>query len=115
MTPYRDVVEAGQLVFVSGKLGRRNGDVVPGGARAETEQAMLNVKESLERVGLGLSDVIKITVYLSSISDWDDMNRGYLAALGAHRPARSSVGVEELPAGARIELDVIAYRREVRR
>jgi 2-iminobutanoate/2-iminopropanoate deaminase len=61
---------------------------------------------------LSLSDVIKITVYLSDISDWEDMNTQYLAALGEHRPARSSVGVETLPAGGKVEIDAIA-RREV--
>lgn len=109
--PYRDTVAVGSLVFVSGKLGDFNHAIVDGGVGAETAQALKNVAASLEAVGMQLSDVIKVIVYLTDISEWDRMNISYLAAFDEPTPARSSVGVESLPLGGRIQIDAIAHRK----
>lgn len=108
--PYRDVVEVKGLVFVSGKLGDLDHAIVVGGAGAETTQALKNVAACLEAVGMRLADVIKVIVYLTDISEWDQMNASYLAAFDEPLPARSSVGVESLPLGGRIQIDAIARR-----
>ena len=111
-TPYRDIVETGGLVFISGKSGNPHGrDYSTADARIETAQALVDLAASLQSVGMGPRDVIKITVYLTDISDWDAMNECYLKFFGEHRPARSSVGVAALLSGSRIEIDAIACRR----
>jgi 2-iminobutanoate/2-iminopropanoate deaminase len=107
----RDVVEVEGLAFVSGKVGDLNSVVVAGGAGQETTQALKNLAASLQAVGLQLSDVIKVIVYLTNIGAWDEMNESYLAAFEEPLPARSSVGVAALPLGAHIQIDAIAYRK----
>jgi 2-iminobutanoate/2-iminopropanoate deaminase len=106
----RDVVEVGDLAFVSGKTGDLNGIIVDGGAGHETTQALKNLSRSLQAVGIQLSDVVKVIVYLTDIGEWDEMNASYLAAFEDPLPARSSVGVAMLPLGARIQVDAIAHR-----
>jgi reactive intermediate/imine deaminase len=99
---------AGDLLFVSGQLGATDGQLAPGGIIAETQQAISNLASALADAGATLSDIVHTTVYLASMSDWESMNGVYGEMLPSPYPARSTIGAE-LIAGARVEIDAIAY------
>jgi 2-iminobutanoate/2-iminopropanoate deaminase len=108
--PYQPVLRAGDWLVCSGQLGLRDGALVPGGVAAETEQAVANLAAALELEGVELSDIVKTTVFLADIAEFDEMNEAYATALAGHRPARSCVGVAGLPRGARVEIEAWAHR-----
>jgi 2-iminobutanoate/2-iminopropanoate deaminase len=113
--PYSQAVQvrATELVFTAGMVGNdpKTGKLVPGGIEAETERAMDNLEAVLAAAGLGFSAVAKTTVYLIDLAEFPAMNAVYARRLAAHRPARSTVGVAELPLGAKVEIDMLAVRR----
>jgi 2-iminobutanoate/2-iminopropanoate deaminase len=110
--PYSPVVRAGDLLAVSGQVGVIDGRIIPGGVAAETRQALANLAEVLASVGAGLGDVVKTTVFLRHMRDFAIMNEVYADVFGAHRPARSTVAVVELPAVALVEIEAWAYKPE---
>jgi 2-iminobutanoate/2-iminopropanoate deaminase len=101
-------VRAGEWLIVSGQVGMADGKLVAGGTGAELEQAMRNLAALLESEGASLADVVKTTVFLRHMSDYALTNEIYTAAFGDHRPARSAVGVAELPIGALVEVEAWA-------
>lgn len=107
--PYTPIVRAGDWLVVSGQVGLADGVVVAGGLEAELRQAVANLAAQLATEGAGLADVVKTTVYLRHMGDYDLMNGAYVEAFGAHRPARSAVGVTELPLGALVEVEAWAW------
>lgn len=107
--PYTPVVRAGNWLVVSGQVGIAEGELVGDGTRGQLRQALDNLRTLLEGEGATLSDVVKTTVFLRHLSDYATMNETYIAAFGDHRPARSAVGVSELPLGALIEIEAWAY------
>lgn len=106
---YTPIVRAGDWLIVSGQVGLADGEIVPGGLAAELSQAIANLAAQLETEGATLSDVVKTTVFLRHMSDYAEMNATYLEAFGGHRPARSAIGVAELPLGALVEVEAWAY------
>jgi 2-iminobutanoate/2-iminopropanoate deaminase len=102
-------VIAGQQVYVSGMLGTKRGtlELVDGGVAAQTTQALRNIEEILAACGAGLSDVAKVNVYLTDMSEFSTMNEAYLAAVGDDPPARITVGCSGLALGAAVEMDCI--------
>jgi 2-iminobutanoate/2-iminopropanoate deaminase len=107
--PYTPIVRAGEWLVVSGQLGLRDGALVPGGTADQCAQALENLRALLESEGAGLGDVVKTTVFLRHMTDFDAMNEVYVAAFGDHRPARSAVAVVELPRGALVEVEAWAH------
>jgi 2-iminobutanoate/2-iminopropanoate deaminase len=107
--PYTPVVAAGGWLAVSGQIGLRDGEMVPGGIADEVTQAVANIAELLASANASLTDVVKTTVYLRHMRDYPLMNEAYTAAFGDHRPARAAVAVVELPALALVEIDAWAY------
>lgn len=108
--PYTPVVRAGEWLIVSGQVGILDGKLVSGGLEAELRQAVANLRGLLEAEGAALTDVVKTTVFLKHLgSDYPKMNDAYLECFGDHRPARSAVGVAELPLGALVELEAWAH------
>ncbi len=107
--PYTPIVRAGDWLICSGQVGIKDGAIVEGGLAAQLEQALSNMRGLLESEGASMSDVVKTTVFLTSMDDYAEMNEIYIAAFGDHRPARSAVAVAELPIGARIEVEASAY------
>lgn len=87
-----------------------DGEIVSGGIAAETRQAFTNLAAALAAVGLGLSSIVKITVYLASMADRLAMDDVYIGLLSESLPARTCFAVGELPFGARVELDAIAHQ-----
>jgi 2-iminobutanoate/2-iminopropanoate deaminase len=107
--PYSPVVRAGDFVIVSGQGGMADGALVDGGVSAETTQTMKNVEAQLASVGASLSDIVKTTCFLTDMENFAAFNEAYAAALGDHRPARSTVAVAGLPAGFLVEVEAWAY------
>jgi 2-iminobutanoate/2-iminopropanoate deaminase len=83
-------------------------ELVGGDTAAQTEQVFANLRSVLEAAGAGLPSVVKTTVYLADMGDFQAMNAVYARHFGDHRPARSTVAAAALPKGARVEIDVIA-------
>lgn len=105
--PYTPIVRAGDWLVVSGQLGLRDGQLV-GGTAEQCAQALANLRALLEGEGAGLADVVKTTVFLKHMSDYDAMNEVYVAAFGDHRPARSAIAVADLPRGGLVEVEAWA-------
>jgi len=110
--PYSPAVRAGDWLVLAGQVGLdpAAGALAPGGAAAEARQAMANVAAVLGDCGASLADIAKATVFVTDLGDFGAVNEAYGEALGEHRPARSTVQVAALPAGARVEIEVWAYR-----
>jgi len=110
--PYSQAVEAGGFVFCAGQvaLDPATGKLVPGGIAAEAARALDNLSAVLAAAGLGLVDVVKTTVYLVDLGEFGAMNGTYGRYFTAPYPARATVQVAALPAGARVEIEAIAVR-----
>jgi reactive intermediate/imine deaminase len=105
--PYSDAVRVGNLLFLSGTVGSAPGTrtVVPGGVAAETRQALENVKHNLEAHGSSMQRVVKCSVFLADINDFETMNGVYREYFPTNKPVRTTVGVSGLPLGARVEIE----------
>ena len=108
--PYNQAISAGGFVFCAGQLGLdpESGQLVDGGIAAQTQRAIQNVQAILAGAGLGLDAVVKSTVFLTDLGDFAAMNDVYAQYFTSDPPARTTVQVAALPAGAIFELDVIA-------
>jgi 2-iminobutanoate/2-iminopropanoate deaminase len=107
--PYSPIVRAGDLLVASGQLGLSDGTMVAGGVAAETRQAITNLTTLLEGQGASLTDVVKTTVFLRHMRDFQIMNEAYVEVFGDHRPARTAFAVAELPMVALVEIEAWAY------
>lgn len=108
--PYSDAVEAAGLVFVSGSLPfAKDRSIVPGG-RAALDAAIDTMVARLATVGAALGDVVKLTYFVTDIRLRDVANEQFLDLWQAPRPARSVVGVSELPYGSVVEIDAVARK-----
>ena len=101
------------LLFCSGQiaLDHTTGKLVEGDVGMQTRRALLNLAAVLSAGGASLHDVVKTTVFLVDMSDFPAMNEVYGEVFGEAPPARSTVAVAALPAGARVEIEAIALRR----
>jgi 2-iminobutanoate/2-iminopropanoate deaminase len=107
--PYSQAIRSGDLVFVSGQLGLKPGDTeISGTIQEQTEQIFRNLRAILEEAGSGLDRIVKTTVFLADLSDFQGMNEIYARHVGEDRPARSTVEVAALPSGALVEIEAIA-------
>ena len=107
--PYSAAVTAGDLVFVSGKIGK-------GGASVgqDVAAAIDAVEKELARVGLGLADVVSVNVFTTDLAAYAELNEAYAQRFPKPYPARTTVGVSALPAGARVEIQAVAAARSRR-
>jgi len=108
--PYAQAVIEGGFLFTSGQvpLDPANGKLVEGGLETSAERVFDNLEAILMQAGLKFGDVVKTTVFLTRAEDFAPLNAVYARRFGAHRPARSTVIVAALPAGAALEIDLIA-------
>jgi 2-iminobutanoate/2-iminopropanoate deaminase len=109
--PFTPAVQVGDLIFVSGQIGtapNAQGSVVPGGIQAETRQTLSNIKDVLEKSGSSMDRVVKCTVFMSDMREWDAMNEVYVTFFPRNKPARSALGANGLALGARVEIECIA-------
>jgi 2-iminobutanoate/2-iminopropanoate deaminase len=110
---FSPAVRTGNLVFLSGQIGNRPGtlELVPGGIGPETEQTLSGIRTLLEELGLAMADVVKCTVFLADIADYQAMNEVYARFFPQDPPARSTLAASGLALGARIEIECIAAMR----
>jgi 2-iminobutanoate/2-iminopropanoate deaminase len=108
--PYSQAIVANGLVFVSGQLALKPGDkeLSGGSIEEQTEQVFANLRAILEEAGSGLDKLIKTTVFLQDLGDFQGMNGVYASHVGDRPPARSTIEVAKLPSGALVEIDAIA-------
>jgi 2-iminobutanoate/2-iminopropanoate deaminase len=110
--PYSQGVRAGDTVYVSGygPVDPGTGEEVDGGVAAQTERVLDNLAAVVsEAGGDGLDDVVKVTVYLTDLADYDRINEAYGARFDGDPPARICVEVSRLPGDVAVEMDAVAY------
>ena len=113
--PYSQAVRSGSLVFVSGQIpvDPATGQVVDGGIEAQTRQVFCNLAAVLKEAGTDLTAVVKTTVFLQDMNDFQTVNAIYAESMtGAVLPARSAIQVGRLPKDVQIEIEVIAEINE---
>lgn len=108
--PYSQAIVCGDLVYTSGQiaLDPTSGELVSDDIEAQTHRVLQNMQAVLNSAGASLSSVIKTTVFLTHMSDFQAMNAVYAGYFEGHAPARSTVAVAELPRKARVEIECIA-------
>lgn len=110
--PYSQAIQMGDFVFCSGQvaLDPKTGEVFTGDISIQTEMVMKNVTSVLEAAGLKLSNIVKTTIFLTSMNDFAAVNEAYGKFFTEAPPARSTVAVAGLPRGVNVEIEVIAHR-----
>ena len=112
--PYSPAVRAGDFVVLAGQVGiAADGKLVSGGIEAQTGQVLANIAAVLGDVGAGWDDVARTTIFLTDLGNFATVNALYEGAIGAHRPARTTIGVAALPAAALVEIECWVYLPDV--
>ena len=108
--PYSQAIKAGGFVFVSGQLALEPGhaELMGGTIQEQTEQVFENLSAILGEAGSGLDRLVKTTVFLQNLDDFQGMNEVYARHVGDRPPARSTVEVARLPSGALVEIEAVA-------
>jgi reactive intermediate/imine deaminase len=108
--PFSEAVRVGDMLYLSGQLGIVHGTtrLVPGGIREEAKQTLSNIRIALEAQGLTLKNVVRCTIMLADIAEWQAFNDVYKEFFTKPFPARSAFGVAGLALGARVEVECIA-------
>ena len=108
--PYNQAIVAGELVFVAGQLGLRPGDTaIEGDVATQTGQALSNLAAILDAAGSSMNRLVKTSVFLLDLADFQAMNEVYATRVGSQPPARSTFQVAGLPSGARVEIEAVAH------
>lgn len=108
--PFSEIVRVGNLLFLSGKIGLnpQTRKLVPGGIRAETKQTMDNIRSTLTKHGYSMKNIVKCTVMLADISQWQTFNEVYVTYFTSPYPARSAFGANGLALNSSVEVECIA-------
>jgi 2-iminobutanoate/2-iminopropanoate deaminase len=114
--PYSQGVMAGDLLYLSGNIGTDPATGKPPAAFADaSRQSLENLAKVLKAAGLGWEDVVKVNVYVKDMARYEDFNGVYTRMLPAPLPARTFLGVADLPGGGQVEIEAVAVRRQVLR
>jgi 2-iminobutanoate/2-iminopropanoate deaminase len=108
--PYSQAIQAGNFLFLSGQIpiDSKTGELVKGDIRKQTQQVLENIKGILESQGLGMENVVKSTIFLKDIGNFNQVNEVYATYFPSSPPARSTVEVAKLPRDADIEIEALA-------
>jgi 2-iminobutanoate/2-iminopropanoate deaminase len=108
--PYSQAVRSGNLLFCSGQipLDPKSGQIVSGDIATQTRRAVDNIGAVLKAEGLGFENIVKTTIFLTDLADFQTVNEIYGSYFKSQPPARSTVQVSALPKGAKVEIEVIA-------
>lgn len=108
--PYSQGIQAGSLVFVSGQvpLVPETGTLLEGSIAEQTSQVMKNIEAILQEAGGDLESIVKTTIFLTDLGDFQEVNQAYGAFFQAIPPARATIQVGALPLGARVEIEATA-------
>jgi 2-iminobutanoate/2-iminopropanoate deaminase len=111
--PYSAAVSAGGFLFTSGQIGLspETGALVGSDIISQTDQVLANLAAVLSAAGCTFADVVKSTIFLTDLGDFGVVNERYASALGAARPARSTIQVAALPKGACVEIEMVAVAK----
>ena len=108
--PYNQAIVTGELVFVAGQLGLKPGDTaIEGDVATQTGQALSNLAAILDAAGSSMDRLVKTSVFLLDLADFQAMNEVYATRVGSQPPARSTFQVAGLPSGARVEIEAVAH------
>lgn len=109
--PYSQAIRYGNFIFCAGQIGitPQSGKLLDG-IEKQTEQVLKNLREVLKAADAEMENVVKTTVYLAKITDFQKMNEVYATMFGKHKPARATVEVSKLPREALVEIEAIAIR-----
>lgn len=112
--PYSQGIRDGDRLFVSGQgpVDPATGEVIDGDAAAQTDRVVDNVAAILDAAGASLDDVVKTTVFLADMADYEPVNEAYAARLSRPYPSRSAVEVAEIPLAADVEIEAVASLRD---
>lgn len=107
---YSQAIVHGGMVYLAGQLPKKPGvtEQIPGTVEEQTEQVLRNLEGVLEAAGSSLSRLVQITIFVSDITLWSQVNEVFARVMGSHRPARAVVPVGELPSGFVLEIQAIA-------
>ena len=110
--PYSLAIQSGEFLFISGQipLDAATGKLVEGDVSAQAKQCLENLKSILDAAGQSFADVVKTTIFLTSMGDFAAVNEVYKGYVGEPYPARSTIAVAGLPMGALVEIEMIARR-----
>jgi 2-iminobutanoate/2-iminopropanoate deaminase len=112
-TPYSHWLRAGDFVIISGQLGFHTQDgktaMADGGTAGQLKQALVNAKNNLEAAGATMSQVVKATLYILDMADFQACNEVWVEAFTAPLPTRTCIAVHQLPLGAHAEVELWAY------
>jgi 2-iminobutanoate/2-iminopropanoate deaminase len=107
--PYSQAIKVGNFIYTSGQIALTpNGEFLGGNVTAQTKQVCENLKAVLEEAGVSLQNVVKTTIFLANMDDFNDLNAVY-GEYFSHKPARSTVAVKTLPKNALVEIECVAY------
>jgi len=107
--PYSQAIEANGLIYTSGQIALMpDGSMETRDVEHQTHQVMKNLYYVLEAANAHFNDVIKTTIYLADMNDFDKVNKVYAHYFGTHKPARSTIAVRTLPKNASVEIECIA-------
>ncbi|RLE28612.1 hypothetical protein DRJ54_06205 [Candidatus Acetothermia bacterium] len=108
--PYSPAIRAGDFLFVSGQIPvGPSGELVRGGIEDQARQCLENLRAVLSAAGADFPHLVKVTIYLTDMGDFDAVNRIYAEYFDLEPPARACVQVGALPKGARLEIEALAY------
>jgi len=113
--PYSQAVRWNNLIFISGQLpiDPQSGEIVKGGIEAQTQQCLKNLREVLLSVNASLTTVLKTTLFIRNMDDFSKINKNYADFFNSDPPARSCVEVSRLPKDVLIEIEAIAYFKQI--
>ena len=112
--PYSQAVRAGDFIYVAGQGGvdPKTGRFVEGGVEEQTRQTLKNIEAILKAAGSSLDDVVKVSVFLKDVRDFQAMNKVFAEFFKEPPPARTTVGVEFVVPEMLVEIDVVAYSQK---
>ena len=113
--PYNHIAKVGQFISIGGTAGvdPATGELAGPDVYLQTKQILESFKVMLEAVGSDLNHILHVNVFLKDMQDFESMNRAYIEQMGEHRPARTVIGVNELPKpGVRLTMNLTAVTIE---
>jgi len=112
--PYNHIAKVGEFITIGGTAGVNpaTGQLAGPDTYSQTKQILASFKGMLESIGSDLDHVVHVNVFLQNMADFDEMNRGYVEKMGDHRPARTVIGVNELPKpGVKLTMNLTAVTK----
>ncbi|OGP76125.1 MAG: deaminase [Deltaproteobacteria bacterium RBG_16_49_23] len=112
--PYSQAIRAGDFIFLSGQLpiDPGTGELVGGDIKQQTRRVLENLKGVLESQGLGMEDVVKVTIFLKDMGNFNLMNEVYATYFTVSPPARSTIEISRIAKDADIEIEAVAFIRK---